>query len=41
MSDLEDEDAPGWKRLLANENLWVATSTSVILLLAFWLATRS
>jgi hypothetical protein len=40
MSDADDERAPGWKRLLGNENLWVAVVAAAILAVAFFLATR-
>lgn len=38
---VEEDDDPLWKRILTNEVLWLVVGASVILGLAFHLATRS
>ena len=36
----EGDDDPLWKRIVMNENIWVALGAIVILIIAFALATR-
>jgi hypothetical protein len=37
---MRDDDDPLWKRIVTNENLWVALAILLILAAAFHLATR-